>query len=572
MLDRAREWWGRLGRTNQLTLGLTTLGVLIALVGFITWAGTPDYVPLFSNLSAQDANAITEKLREGNVPSKLAQGGAAIEVPAQYVDEWRMKIVSAGLPAASTSATTGIDDVLSGHNVGDTSDMEQLRMRRSLENSVSKSLMMMDPIANAIVHYAASDNSPLLMSNHDSSAAVLVTTKPGHSLSDENVHSIVKLTQMSYTGLQEKNISVTDSQGAVLFDSSHTGGAGGTDIDKVRRKFESDRGAQIQTALNLVCGPRGSIVAVSAEFNTDTKKEIKTDSTQGVIVTKSSTETKLEGKGTINSPPAPGAGANINGLPTAPAAGATGTPTYPGASVEPSGRYTENTSVNTYAPGTDVVQTDSGPGKLEKMSVSVLVDSNKYKDAAALASIIAKIKETVGTYIMLVPGEAANARMVSVVDMPFDHSQEMQDQLAGEQQRRADMLKQLAGLLVPFVIMGVALFLLARALRQSNPAAFAKTPMLAGAGAGMGMGALPPGSSLLLDHDGVPMPGQMVGSADMIEGEDSPLALSTGSNLPKSFEVIEETFDADLESILHLTRAKPEMVALLLKSWMSEEQ
>ena len=63
MLDRAREWWEQLGRTNQLTLGLTTVGVLIALIGFVTWAGTPDYVPLFSNLSAQDANAIAEKLK-----------------------------------------------------------------------------------------------------------------------------------------------------------------------------------------------------------------------------------------------------------------------------------------------------------------------------------------------------------------------------------------------------------------------------------------------------------------------------------------------------------------------------
>ena len=105
--------------------------------------------------------------------------------------------------------------------------------------------------------------------------------------------------------------------------------------------------------------------------------------------------------------------------------------------------------------------------------------------------------------------------MVSVVDMPFDHSQEMQDQLAGEQQRRAEMIKQLAGLLVPFLIMGMALFLLARALRRSNPTAFPNAP--AGRSAGAGMAALPPGSSLLLDEDGVPMPGQMVGSADMIE-------------------------------------------------------
>ena len=569
MLDRAREWWGRLGRTNQITLGLTTLGVLIALIGFVAWAGTPDYVPLFSNLSAQDANAITEKLHEGNVPTKLAQGGAAIEVPAQYVDEWRIKIVSAGLPAASSSASIGIDDIMNGSHPGDTSDMEQLRMRRSLENSVSNSLMKMDPIANASVHYAAADSSPLVMNNHDSSAAVFITTKPGHSLSDENVHAIVRLTQMSYTGLQEKNISVTDSQGDVLFDSSRAGGAGGADIDKARHKMESEKRAELQNLMNVAFGPRSSIVTVSAEFNTDTKKQVATEPTAGVALSKISHSTNFEGAGNINSPPAPGATANnVTGAPAA--GGGTGTPTYPAAIKDANGHFKEDDTQILYQPGKVETVTDSGPGKLEKMSVTVLVDSKNYKDPAALASVVAKIKETITTYIMAIPGEAASARMVSVVDMPFDHSQADQDQLAGEQQRRADMLKQLAGLLVPFLIMGVALFLLARALRKSNPVSFATTPMLAGAGAGMG--ALPPGSSLLLDNDGVPMPGQMVGSADMIDGEDGPLALSNGSNLPKSFEVIEETFDADLESILHLTRAKPDMVAMLLKSWLSEEQ
>ncbi len=83
MIQRARELWEGLGRQNQIVLVVSSLGVLIALIGFIAWASTPEYVPLFSNLSAQDANAISDKLKEGNIPFRLQQGGTAIEVPAQ---------------------------------------------------------------------------------------------------------------------------------------------------------------------------------------------------------------------------------------------------------------------------------------------------------------------------------------------------------------------------------------------------------------------------------------------------------------------------------------------------------
>ena len=52
--------------------------------------------------------------------------------------------------------------------------------------------------------------------------------------------------------------------------------------------------------------------------------------------------------------------------------------------------------------------------------------------------------------------------------MPFDRTQELQDAQAGEQQRRAELIRHLAAMLVPFAIMAVALFMLARALRKPN--------------------------------------------------------------------------------------------------------
>ena len=564
MLNRAREWWERLGRTNQLTLVLTMTGVLVTLIGFVVWAGTPEYRPLFSNLSAQDANAIKEKLSEAGVPSRLNPGGTTIEVPAQYVDEMKIKILSQNLPSQSPNAQAN-DDLSKINTMTMTSAVEQQTINHVLENRVSNSIMALQQIASASVQYAAPDNNPLVMSNHDASAAIVVTCKPGSALSQENVRAIVRLAQMSFSGLSEKNISLVSSTGDLLWDPNHIGNVTGADIANQEKEKEKNIREKLQSALTMVCGPRSSIVTVLAEMSPDDMVTDQEDTTAGAVISNSTDIERLNGKGTVNgNATAPGANANIPGLPGA--AAGTATPTYTANSTDANGSYTHESSVKTLQPGKIVKHTHTGPGKLNKLSVSVLLDKNKYKDPLLLSEAEAKIKETVATTIGLAPSDTSNSRLVSVVSMPFDRSQEIQDIQTGEQQRRSELMRQLAGLLVPFVVMGIALYLLARALRRTMP--LAHMPALAGAGMGM----LPGGPTLMLDGNGVPFPGQRVGDASEVDGNGDPLGISLSLTGPKTYEVIEEAFDSHLESILHLTRSKPEMVAMLLKSWISEEQ
>lgn len=554
MLNRVREGWERLGRTNQLTLVLTTVGVLVALIGFVAWASTPEYVPLFSKLSAQDANAIRDKLGESGVPNRLTQGGTTIEVPAQAVDEMKMKMLSQGLPQSST-ATAG-DDLKNINTMAMTSSMEKETLNSLLEKRVSRSIMSMDAVANATVHFAAGDDSPLLLTNHDSTASVLVTNKPGHTLSDENVYAIVRLVQMSYTGLTEKNISVVDSQGDMLWNGQHSGMGGGSDIAKQQRAVETSTRTELQAALNLVCGPRSSVVTVHAELNNDDKQEHKVISEPGTVLSKTTENEALTGTGSINGKAALGAAGNLNGVNPPPP----GVPNYQAQTKDPDANYKHDTGQITYEPSKTDTVTHVGQGKLEKLSVSVLLDKNKYTDPVALADTEAKIKETVATSIGLAPNDTTSTRLVSVVAMPFDRTQELQDAQAGEQQRRAEMIRQLAALFVPFAIMAVALFLLARSLRKPNALALAGMPALAGGG-----------GQLLLDANGVPLPGQRIGPGGEVAGEGGPLALLNGVSPANTYEVIEEAFDSQLESILHLTRSKPEMVAALFKGWVNED-
>lgn len=555
-MTRAREWWERLGRTNQILFVAASLGTLIALIGFISWASTPDYVPLFSNLSAQDANAITEKLQEAHVPYRLMQGGTAIEVPSQYHDEWQMKLLSQNLPAQSSSTLGSADDILNSSHMGEPQEIEDLRIRRSREQRIASTIMSMDDIASAVVHYAPADDSPLLVDHHDASASVLITLKPGHQLSDENVRAIVRLVQMAFTGLSDKNISVVDSNGDLLWDGLHQANGQTDDIQKLEREEQMRERADLQAALDKAIGPHRSIVLVHEELSNDQEKRHIVTTNPGAAVTKYNETEQLNGQGTAVPRTQVGAAGNIGG---AQPNGGPGVPNYMAATTGPNSNYTHETTTTTYQPSTSTVDTTVSPGQVKRLDVSVLLDSSRIP-TDQLPSTVATITQMVQTAIGYDPNDPNHSRQVSVSAVPFDHSTEKAEQQAAAAAANAQLLRHVLAVAIPFLIMAIAVAILARALRRPTP--LEGNQLALAGGATLPAGALASGISSDKSNASqeVPLPGQ-----------EGPIPLATGASSPKTFEVIEEAFDANLESILHLTRSKPEMVAMLVKSWLGDE-
>jgi flagellar M-ring protein FliF len=558
-----REWWERLGRNNQIIVATSSLGVLVALIGFIAWAATPEYRPLFSGLSAQDANAISEKLKEYNVPSKLTDGGKTIEVPAQSYDEMLMKMAGQGLPTQS-GASVGApgDDILKGGSMTDTSEMEQLRMRRSLEERMAHVIMTLDSVSSASVTYAPADSSPLVMNNHDPSASILITPRPGRQLTDENVRSIVRLIQMSASGLSDKNITVADSTGALLWDGTHVGNITANELLTQEQNIAAKWRSELQMVLDRIVGPKNSVVLAHVELNSGETTKDQTTIDPGAPAQKTSTEETLQGQGTLNRT-ALGAAGNINPA-TPPAAGGPGTPTYGAQTGDPNSSYKHTEGTTVWQNGTTTTHVKTGMGQIEKVTISALLDSGKIQPAN-LTNVQTSVQKAMETYIAANPSDAANARLVSVAAVPFNHAEEDAAAKIAAAADAAENTRRMAAILAPFAIMLAALFLLARALRRPSKQALGGQLALASGGGGLA-GGLGGGGSLMIGADGLPMVGQTVGSAEL----DGPIGLTHGS-VPKTYEVIEEAFDANLESILHLARSKPEMLTALISSWITEE-
>ncbi|MBC7528203.1 MAG: flagellar M-ring protein FliF [Chthonomonadaceae bacterium] len=557
MLIRVREWWMSLERKSQILLGASSLGVLIALIGFVSWASTPEFVPLFSSLSPQDAAAIAEKLKEAKVPYRSTQNLTAIEVPAQKRDELRLQLMNQGLPQQNGRLGNEILDKISGITTG---AMESKRFLQAEEGEIARSIMTLEQVADARVLIVPSDDSPFTSQKNQATASVTLTMKSGQTIDDGNVRTIVRMVTFAVSGLSENRVSVADSHGNLLHDPLNTGINNASDRNKQQLALAKQKRDELQNMLDRTLGQGKSVLNVNVELNTDQTDTEKTIVETGAVVSKETATDKVIGTGAAPPTGSPGLGANTT---------ATGTPTYDGNNKggKPGEANVERVSTQS-VPSTTKTVTKGGSGKIERMTVSAMVDTSIKPEQ------VAGIKEILLSSIGGKPED--KERLVTVTQIAFDRSAAENERKAAEASARAESMSKTLSIAVPLVLMTAFFLMLARAFKRTQQAAMlASNPQLALAGAGgMGMGgmyALPDGSmsSLILDANGNPMPGQMVDS--LLSAEHRAVGVANGSDDPHTYEIIEQAFDSQMESIQHMVKTKPEMVAALLKGWTVDE-
>ena len=128
---RLQQIWQ--GQSRQMQL-ITVLGATVALVavlafGWLEFGRQPTYDTLFSNLSADDANAVTQKLKDDKVPYRLSSDGKTVSVPPQYVSDERVSIAGSGMIKGGGTGYELFDRT----NFGMTDFQEKIAKTRAIE-------------------------------------------------------------------------------------------------------------------------------------------------------------------------------------------------------------------------------------------------------------------------------------------------------------------------------------------------------------------------------------------------------------------------------------------------------
>jgi flagellar M-ring protein FliF len=376
-LNQFKELWQRLTLVQRSTIVgalLATVGLLGALVYFGT---EPEYGVLFSELKTGDAQAILEKLKTANVPYKLSNGGTAISVPQERVPELRVQMAADG---ALSGGHVGFD-IFDKNSFGATDFAQRVNYQRALEGELARTLEGMDELETARVHITPARESIFTEKAEKAKASVVLRVRRNREVSRERTIAITHLVASAIEGLEPSDVSVMDSQGRVLSAPKRDKAAWADNAEEfnshleARQRLEANTAARVVALLEPVIGQGRVRAEVSADLDFSQVEQTaeKYDPKSSVIRNQQTSQeirnSKLPQSGGL-------VGARANDPTAAPAPEPTPSPS-------PLVGDQRSASTTNYEIDKTVTRTVDEGGRLQRLSVSVVVDNPLVNGKAA---------------------------------------------------------------------------------------------------------------------------------------------------------------------------------------------
>jgi flagellar M-ring protein FliF len=535
------EVWRGLGRMKQMVIVGVGLLCVISVVVMLSWAKTPDYATLFSNLSTDDAAAITASLDESKTPYELASGGTAIKVPSEIVYKTRLDLASAGLPQGG-----GVGfEIFDKTNFGMTDFLEQVNYQRALEGELGRTIDELSPVEQSRVHIVIPQDSLYTDQKKETTASVLLKLKPGQQLKDDQVRGISQLVSSSVEGLKPENLSIIDSNGRVLSDavagSSDSGQATSGQLE-AQTAFETNLEGRIQGMLDKVLGTGMSTVQVKTDINWDkidsttqtySPNDLQPQVRSSQVVTETYNELPPEAGGV------PGTQSNL--------------PTYQGVITSSSsnmGAYQKSDSTTNYELSNSVETISKAPGGIKKMSVAVVVDSGKNASSSQIADITKLVSAAAGV-------DTTRGDVIAVSSLPFNRDSIEADLKSMQDAAQFDKymsLGKVGAMALGPVLLLVLLFMLTRRGKSKQMRGGkqlkggGKRPQLAGPAAAGALG----------------------GNVDITMSAIAQAEEKPPPSFPKPIQE-DPQHKFIREQVTNLAKMQPEAVADMIKSWQHED-
>ncbi|MDH4062959.1 MAG: flagellar basal-body MS-ring/collar protein FliF, partial [Acidobacteriota bacterium] len=251
----------------------TLAGVFIAVVGVVAgsayWVSAPTYTLLYSDLDAESAGAVISQLKTQKISYVLDDGGRAIRVPADRVDDLRLDLASQGLP---TSGRIGFE-VFDRTAFGTTEFLEHVNFRRGLEGELARTIGTISEVASARVHIALAKDSLFTSTAEEAKASVVLKLRNNKPLAPSAVNGIAGLVAASVESLRPESVVIVDTFGRSLAparaDEEETSGAS---LERQQR-VERDMASRVVALLEPVVGPGHVRVNVSAKLDAQSQEE-----------------------------------------------------------------------------------------------------------------------------------------------------------------------------------------------------------------------------------------------------------------------------------------------------------
>jgi len=353
-------------RQFGLMIGLAVsvaLGVTVAL-----WSQTPSYSLLTGNLSAKDMSEVTKSLDGAGIEYQFEPGSGGILVPAEKLQQARMKIAASGV---NHGGDVGFELLDKDQGFGSNSFLLKARYNRALEGELAQSIGKLKIIESARVHLAIPKQSAFARQGNKPAASVVINLYPGRVLNESQTAGIINIVASSVPGLDADQVTVVDDKGRLL---SSRGGDSDMQLTSTQfdytRKLEDRYVKRIIDIIGPIVGSDGVRAQVVADIDFTSLSETKESylPEQRVVRSEQLFEETTNQASALGVP-----GALSNQSPADAVADA--------AQADAGGVKTSNVSgnnssraVRNYEIDRTISHTRQSPVKLERLSVAVIVD------------------------------------------------------------------------------------------------------------------------------------------------------------------------------------------------------
>lgn len=508
--SRLLKIWAALTKTQKILFSTLGITMLMSILIFSLLIGRVNYIPLYTNLSAQDAHQVIAYLNAQGIDNKVSTDGQSILVDRHEVHKLRLQLAGEGIPQGGVIGFEIFDTT----RMGTTEFERQINFYRALSGELSRTISEISGVENARVQIAVPQQRLFIADEKPMQATVLLKIAPFATLNQNNIKSIANLVAGSVEGLTPAKVVIVDDQGNLLseglmqFAESFAAQDLAMNNLELQRFFEKQLQHDLERMLMPVLGLHNFVLNVNAILNFDLVEEQSRTyepvvGDRGIIRSEQIVEERFSGS-PVTTEGVPGVDTNI--------------PLYEafGVSQETESDYFER--ITNYEINERIVTHSYAPGSLEKVSIGVMINRDLNEEQ------LQSIRETIAAAVGL---DQTRGDQLYITQLTFDDSLAaeialLEEQQALEQQRQFYLYVG-AIVMIALVLMFIIRRITAIARYQKSEATAPPTDV----------------------------------TADATKKEEIP-------DEEKEWRRIKE-------EIAKLTNSKPQETASLLKAWLTEE-
>lgn len=254
-------------------LGLAGAAALLALGStWYLWRDQGAFHPLYGAGEAFPAAEVMQVLDAEGVAYRLHPQSGQVLVRDDQLARVRMLLAAKGVKVAVPAGYELFDK---DEPLGTSQFVQDVRLKRSLEGELARTVMTLEGVQQARVHLALEQDSSFVVSQRDpAKASVMLQLAPGYKLKPEQVSAVVNLLANSVPQLQAENVSVVDQHGLLLSRGLSTWGGSQENSQQVE-DFQQKAVANVEQVLAPILGAGNYRVSVSADIDFSQAEETR---------------------------------------------------------------------------------------------------------------------------------------------------------------------------------------------------------------------------------------------------------------------------------------------------------